>query len=150
MVSVALREGISETLDILNHMDRTYTDKIPKKFRDFLEQNQLEHYQSQLDHTQSLSEMNLQEKTKDILAVLYMNYWCNPQEKKDYIRLLNDNERKYQAWIREKYNPDNLFPKREPEPVQKAEEAKLDVAMVAYQETIFQRLWQKIKSFWKR
>ena len=32
MVSIELSEGISEALDILNHIDKAYTDKIPEKF----------------------------------------------------------------------------------------------------------------------
>ena len=41
MNSLEFREGITETLDILNHMDKSYTDKIPKKFKDFLEKNKI-------------------------------------------------------------------------------------------------------------
>ena len=36
MVSVEFSDGISETLDILNHMEKTYIDKIPRKFLEFL------------------------------------------------------------------------------------------------------------------
>ena len=35
MNSLEFSEGVTETLDILNHMDKSYTDKIAKKFKDF-------------------------------------------------------------------------------------------------------------------
>ena len=39
MISSSLAEGISETLDILNHIDKSYVEKIPLKFIKFLEEN---------------------------------------------------------------------------------------------------------------
>ena len=32
MINVEFSEGISETLDILNHLDKVYIDKIPEEF----------------------------------------------------------------------------------------------------------------------
>ncbi len=109
MGNIEFSEGISETLDILNHMDKLYTDKIPRSFKEFLENNKSANYISNLDHSKKINEMNLKEKTKDILATIYINYWCNPQQKVDYNNLLKQNERKYQDKLREKYNPDNIF-----------------------------------------
>ena len=84
MISVELREGISETLDILNHMDRIYVDKIPENFKKFLERNKSKTYIPKLDHSQKLNEMNLKEDTKDILATIYIHYWANLKEKAEY------------------------------------------------------------------
>ena len=35
MNSLEFSEGVTETLDILNHMDKSYTDKIPKNLKIF-------------------------------------------------------------------------------------------------------------------
>ena len=112
MVSVEFSESITETLDILSHMENAYIDKIPKKFMDFLEKNKSLEYKVQFDHSKKMSELNLKEKTKDILATIYMNYWCTPQEKSDYEKVLNNNEIIYQEELREKYSVDKLFEKR--------------------------------------
>ncbi len=110
MVSQELSEGISETLDILKHMDKEYIDKIPQKFKDFLEKNKSVNYIPNLDHSKKIDEMNLKNKTKDILAIIYLKYWCNSEKKLEYMKLLNENERKYQEYLKEKYNP-NIFRK---------------------------------------
>lgn len=117
MVSTSFSEGISETLDILNYMDKTYIDKLPEKFKVFLNKNKSTTYTPKLDHSKKINEMNLKEKTKDILATIYMNYWCTPKEKIDYEKLLKENEVKYQEELLEKYNPDNMFKKRNKEAI---------------------------------
>lgn len=109
MVSVNFSEGITETLDILNHMDKSYTDNIPERFKVFLEKNKSDSYIPNLDHSKKINEMNLKEKTKDILAILYMNYWCDSEQKSKYTSLIKQNEEKYQKELREKYDPNNIF-----------------------------------------
>ena len=109
MVNTQLKESISETLDILQHMDNVYIEKIPKEFTNFLYQNKSTDYIPNLDHTKKINEMNLKEQTKDLLAIIYMMYWCSEEERAEYIELLQKNEKKYQNEINEKYNPDKLF-----------------------------------------
>lgn len=113
MVSVEYSEAITEVLDILNHMKKVDTDKISKKFKKFLVQNQSTSYHPQLDHTKAIKDMELKEKTKDILAIIYSNYWCNEDEKLAFEKLLQENEKKYQKELREKYNPNNIFKEKE-------------------------------------
>ena len=64
MVSVRLAEGISETLDILKHIDKVYVEKIPLKFIEFLEKNKSKTYVSNIDHSKRLNELNLIKKRK--------------------------------------------------------------------------------------
>ena len=109
MVSIDFREGISETIEILKNMEKVYVDKISNSFMNFLENNKFENYKSNIDYSKNLNEIKLKEKTKNILAVIYMNYWCTNEEKLEYQKLLIKNERKYQEKLREKYNPDNIF-----------------------------------------
>ena len=154
MVSTEFSEGISETLDILNHMENTYIEKLPKKFIEFLEKNKSVEYISSLDHSKKINEMNLKEKTKDILAAIYMNYWCVSQQKTEYNKLLNQNEIKYQKCLREKYSTDNIFKKHTQsqsiiqDNVSK-EAVNSNVTMVEYKESFFRKFINKIKSIFK-
>ncbi len=109
MIRVELSEGISETLDILNHIDKIYVNKIPENFKRFLEKNKSKTYIPKLDHSKKLNEMNLKESTKDILATIYIHYWADLKEKAEYNNMLAKNEKKYQEELRKKYNPDDLF-----------------------------------------
>ena len=103
MVSKELSEGLSQLLEILNNMPTSLVEKIPKKFLEYIEVNKSITY---------VPVLPIKEKTKDLLAIIYMNYWCNEEEKKEYISILNENERRYQKLLKEKYNPDNIFKKK--------------------------------------
>ena len=101
--------AISEVLDILNHIEKEYVDKISSEFMECLHKNASKEYISNLDHTKTIKDMNLGIKTKTILAIIYEKYWCTPEEKKVFINHLIENEKEYQKKLRETYDPDNLF-----------------------------------------
>lgn len=145
MSSLEFSEGITETLDILNHMDKSYTDKIPKKFKDFLEKNKSDSYIPHLDHSKKIKEMNLKEKTKDILATIYMNYWCDAEQKENYIKTLKQNEEKYQKELKEKYSPDNIFKNKTQTMIQQEQPAQENVDLVEVKESFFTKFIKKLK-----
>ena len=142
MVSVEYGEAITETLDILKHTKKEDVDKISPKFMDFLKENALKTYNPELDHTKKIKDMNLQPKTKAILAIIYKKFWCDDNKKKEIDNTLKNNEIKYQEELRKKYNPDNIFKSKET----KVEAIEKSVAMVEYKEPIF----TKIKNWFKR
>ena len=145
MSSLEFSEGVTETLDILNHMDKSYTDKIPKKFKDFLEENKSDSYIPNLDNSKKIKEMNLKEKTKDILATIYMNYWCNAEQKENYIKTLKQNEEKYQEELKEKYNPDNIFKNKTQKTIQQEQPVQENVDLVEVKESFFTKFIKKLK-----
>ncbi len=148
MVNTEFSEGITEVLDILNHMEKSYIDKLPKKFKDFLDKNKSNSYIPNLDHSKKIKEMHLKEKTKDILATIYMNYWCNCEQKSNYAKVLKQNEEKYQEELRKKYNPHNLFKNNRIIQETKEEPITENVQMIKYkEENIFQKVLKKIKEF---
>lgn len=142
MVNVEFSEGISETLDILNHLDKVYTDKIPEKFKNFLDKNKSSSYIPKLDHSKKINEMNLKESTKDILTTIYIKYWATAEERSKYTKLLIENEKKYQEELRKKYNIDDLFKNKKT----KVETVENAVAMIEFKKSIL----TKIKSWFKR
>ena len=139
MVTVEFSEAITETLYILNHMKKIYRDKIPEKLMNFFEENKSKTYEIEFEYYKKLNEINLKEKTKDILAVIYMNYWITESEKNEYQKILINNEEKKQEKLRQKYNPDNLFKKQ-----QNIVENKVE--LVEYKQSIFKRFVNRIKS----
>lgn len=109
MINTNFSESISETLEVLKHMDKLYINKIPEKFKIFLEKNKDANYVPKLNFSKDLNELSLNELTKDILAVIYINYWCEIDQKKNYISLIKENEINYQKELRKKYNSYNMF-----------------------------------------
>lgn len=150
-----LNIGISEALDILHNTDSEYVNKIPKSFMEFLEKNKSANYKSNLDHSRKLNELNLKETTKDLLAIIYMNYWCTPEEKQEYVSVLKENEEKYQKELRKKYNPDNIFknnnqklqPTQNEVAVNNTNEISNNVSsMIEYKESFLKKIWNKLKN----
>ena len=148
MVSVEYSEAIVEILDILNNSDETIYNKIPKKLIEFWQRNKSETYKPNLDHSKKLTEMNLKEKTKSIIAMIYLNYLCDEDEKKETILILKNNENAYQKEIREKYNPDNIFKNTNKEVMT---EQNINITdMVKYKKSIILRIIDFIKRFLKK
>lgn len=143
--------GLTEVIDILKYMDKSYVEKIPKKFMQYMEENKSKTYIPNIDHTKSFEEAVLKEETKNILATIYLNYWCNPEEKEEYKRTLEENEKKYYQEMQEKYNPDNLF-KNEIKNEKKIETQKNNTVnniqnteMIEYKESFFKKIFNRIR-----
>ena len=145
-------EAITETLDILEHMDKKYTDCIPEKFKEFLENNKSKIYKPKFDHSKELKDLNLKEKTKNILSILYMKYWCSDEDKENYSKILKENEKNYQKEQRIKYNPDNLFKeknKKELKTETNIQENKKDIPVIIEKKSFWRKIIDSIKSVFK-
>ena len=148
MVSVEYSEAITEVLDILNHMKKVDLDKIPIKFKQFLVNNQSTNYHPKLDHTKEIKDMNLKEKTKSILAVIYSNYWCSNEKKKEFNNLIIENERKHQEKLKDKYSTENIFKKKEEKRIEEAVQENLPVKLEE-KESIFTKIIKFIKNIFR-
>lgn len=128
---------------ILNLMDEKYVNKIPEKLKNIFKEEKKFDYKPVIDTQKALNEQELQKGTLVILAMLCLNYWCDSEEEKqELIKAYSENERKNEAEIREKYNPDNLFKKRE--------EISANTQMIEYHEGVLTKIWNKIKYLFHR
>ena len=142
MESIEYGEAAIEVLDILKHTRKSDVEKISKEFIDFLKEISSETYKPELDHTKPIKEMGLQQKTQDILGIIYFKYWANEQEKKEFIAKLNKNEKKYQEEINRKYNVDVFATK-----TKHVEEVQIAVIQ---KENFIQKIINKIKNIFRR
>ena len=142
-----LYKAYAEVDEILSFMEDVYIDKIPKKLRELFKNERLEDYKTNIDPKIPLDEQKLQKKTFSILAMLNLNYWCEDEkEKQDLIAIYAENDRKKEE-LREKYNLDNLFKKKETAQKNTAE----NTVLVEYkEEKFFKKLIKKIMNFFKR
>ena len=109
MVSVEYSEAVVEVLGILQELEESDFNKIPTKIIKFFEDNKSTTYYPDIDYTDEVENLKLREKTKEILAGLYVDYLCPENEKEKYLEKLKQNEIKYQEKLKEKYNVDNIF-----------------------------------------
>lgn len=146
MVSLEYSEAMVEVLDILDNSEEGLYEKIPKTVIEFWKKNKSSTYKPNLDHSKTLNEMDLKEKTKDIITMIYLNYLCNDVERKNTVKVIEKNEQIYQEELMEKYNPNDIFKKRNQE---KVEENVKDLVVVKEKKFIFTKILNFIKKFFR-
>ena len=152
MVNVKYSIAMSEVLHYLKGIRQEDINKIPRNFMIFLEENASKKYICQFDYNKPLRELKLLDETRGIISTICLNYWCETEEqKKNYINRLNENERKYQEKLREKYTPDNIFKNQNVDTALVQEKAVFtEKAMVEYKKTIFNRIRNWFKNLFSR
>ena len=146
MLNQKYEEASVEVLDILNHMNIKDVSKVSKKFITFLNENASKEYISNLDYSKRLNDMDLKEETRGLLAIMYEKYWCPEDEKKDLQKKFYENEQKLQEELREKYNLDNIFNKKQENII---ETENIQTQLIEYKESFFIKFINKVKSFFK-
>lgn len=102
--------AITELLHFLKGFSDEEINKIPNKLMNFFKENADPTYECNFDYNANIEDLHLKDETYGLISMICYNYWCEtPEEKKQYLDLLTENEKKYQKQINEKYNPDNLF-----------------------------------------
>ena len=147
----SLSKAYAEVLLILSYMEQKYIDMIPKKLLELFNEEKDPNYQPDINPNTSLAEQNLQRKTLALLAMLNLNYWCKDEnEKQEMLKMYSENDKKIEAEMRERYNPDNLFKKREN--VEQNDEVKEECTdIIEYKEqNIFKKILNRIIKFFKR
>ena len=145
-------EAVGEVLQILKYTDKTLIDKIPKKLIEFWEENAIFNSKLEFENDNKIEKLDLKPKTKALIGMIYRNYWCDAEERKEYDKILLENEDKIQEEARRKYNPEEIFkPKQENsiEQITKIEE-KENINIVPYRENIFEKIIKMIKNIFKR
>lgn len=147
----SLSKSYTEVLLILSYMEQKYIDMIPKKLLELFNEEKDKNYQPNINPNISLAEQNLQKKTLALLAMLNLNYWCvDENEKKELLKMYSENDKKLETEMRERYNPDNLFKKKEK--VEQNDEAKEEsTEIIEYKEqNIFKKILNRIMKFFKK
>ncbi len=155
MFSNEYGEAAVEVLDILDNTNKADVEKIPSSFIKFLVDNASEDYRVNFDHSKTIDKLNLKEKTKEILGVIYINWWCNKKDQENYKEQIEEQERKRQEEIREKYDTNKIFENREKKKIcnetqEKIEQRNEMLAIVKDGGDIFKRVIDKIIRFFKK
>ena len=143
MENIEYSNSLYQINEILKYMEPNLKARIPKKFISYFENNKSQEYNWTIDKSQPLEKQDLLPTTKEILTVLYKEFICDDIEKIELEKTLSNNEIKYQEKLREKYNPDNIFEDRKSNP--KTEQIENENTSIAYKESFFSKLINKIK-----
>ena len=77
-----LRKSYSEVYEILNLMDSIYLHKIPDKVKELINNERDKEFKTNIATDIPLEKQELQRDTLTILAILYLNYWCESEQEK--------------------------------------------------------------------
>lgn len=145
MVSIVYANAMSEVLEYLKGIREEDLKKISPKFMKLLEENASKEYNPNIDYTRALVDLNLMDTSKAIISFICYKYWCeNDKQKKDFLNVLNENEKKFEEqW---KYINDNMFKsKKTMENNETIEENKLPIEIPEHI-----GLFERIKRFFKK
>lgn len=154
MVTKEFAEASAEINEIFKYLPKEEVEKIPSKLREFFKEVSSKDYVTNINPNMPLDKQQIKEKTKDIIALIYRNYWCSEEERKELDQKLIENDKKFEEELREKYNPDNIFKnnvtttkKEEPE----VKEEKIEQSLVPQQtEKWYQRFLDMVKRWFKK
>lgn len=140
-------KAFSEVEQIIKLMPETLQKKIPDRFKNIISTEKSQTYIPHIE--EPFEECNIMEETKIILAVIYRDFLCSKQEKKEI--KLKDSQKllEYEKELREKYNTDKLFKNKKESDVEY--ESKNETSMIIVQEEKwYKKIFNIIKNLFKR
>ena len=142
------RQAYSEIDEFLGLLSEEQRNEIPKKLRDFFKEEKDQEYFKNIDKDISIKDQNLKEETLAIIALLNLQYWCKDEEEKKRLQeIYAQNEKEYQDILYEKYNPNDIFKKKEETTIENNNKIKEKMQMVEYKDSVFKRIINKILNF---
>ena len=142
------RQAYSEIDEYLGLLSEEQRYEIPKKLRDFFKEEKDQEYFKNIDKDIPIKDQNLKEETLAIIALLNLQYWCKDEEEKKRLQeIYAQNEKEYQDMLYEKYNPNDIFKKKEGTTIENNNEIKEKMQMVEYKDSVFKRIINKILNF---
>lgn len=108
------RIAYAEIISFINLLPQEKKQKIPKSLIKYFKEEMDKDSKRELTTDISLENQNLKNATWDLIAILYLKYWCeDEEEKKELEQIYYENEKIYREEIKEKYNPEKIFSDRE-------------------------------------
>ncbi len=140
-----------EVYEILKNISKEDFEKIPQDIIRTIKNNMDNSYEYRLKENVVFEEQNVLQETKALLAIIYRDYWATDIERERIIAKEQYDKRIFEDELRKKYNPDNIFKKRNDFEKNVQENILTETAIVEYKEKKFiQRLFDKIKNLFKR
>lgn len=140
----------TEVFEVLSHMNKEVVMKIPYTILSTIKDNRDLNYISRIDKNDIFNPENLSEKAIAILAWLDLEYLASEESKKKKIKLYQENERKYQENLRNKYNPNDILKNRDritQEETKTSEEIRITIVQ---EKKWYQKIFTLIKNLLKR
>lgn len=146
-------EAFAEVNEIIKLMPIELVNKIPSKFREMIVEEKDKTYMP--DIKEPLEKCKLKNETIIILGLIYRDFLCLPEERKKLqekdAKELQEVQKAIEDEVRQKYNPDDLFKKRNQNNIEKTYNLEENNSMLVVQEQKwYQKIFNIIKGIFKR
>ena len=132
----------TEILNIIKKIGYEYSSKLPTKFIEYLMENSIEDEQNKYTGFDENGNIKVSPIAEEMLDYLNMEYWATEEEKKELLKIYENNEK----ILNEKYNYDNLFKNKKHINEEKKEETSLiTVPKKSKISIIFEKIKQLLK-----
>ncbi len=89
MQDVKYIQAATQVLEILKYMpQKDINRKIPKSFINFLQDISNKENIPKFNHELPINRLNINEQTKEILGFMYITWWSNEDERKEYKKII--------------------------------------------------------------
>ena len=159
--TIETKEMYSEVYAVLNLLGNSFITKLPPSLYSMIQEQKLDTYTPKYTMEIPLSKQNLKKQSVAMITLLQLKYWCrNDEERQNLKNILEENTRKNEQEMREKYSTDNLFKRKSTiqqndESVERSENIEEEqqerpTAMVEYKESFIRKIINIFKSIFKR
>ncbi len=140
-------KALKEVFVILNNSEKMIKESIPENFNNFISKNMDKEYTPKINFNDLHWEDTILEETQQILAVIYRDYLVSKEEREQLLREESEEEKRIEQELREKYNPDNLFKKKD----KKTNENEKNTDLIKIEEIKwYRKIINKIMSIFKK
>ena len=139
----------SEVYSVLNLLDEDDLKRIPEDILFFIKAN-IDEDVDYMDKNQSLDEIKITRDAEDMLMLLTYHYLCDDTEKVEVNKIMEENEKKHQEELKEKYNPDNVF-NNVKSPEEQSNSSTIETSeIIVTKESFISKIINKLKGFFKK
>lgn len=139
--------ALKEVYVILENSESNIKEKIPENFKNFIVKNMDNEYNPHIDFNNQNWENNILEETQQILAIIYRDYLVSKEEREILLKEESEEEKRIEKELREKYNSDNIFKKKE----KNVEEKDEGIILIKTEKiTWYKKIINKIISLFKK
>lgn len=139
-----------ETLEVLKYFDAEFTSKISKSFLDSLKElSSRSKAKVEIDVNKKLINQNISEESKNLISIIYYNYFADENEKKKIIKIWKENEKEFPEKVKKIYDANEIFNKKIKNSNTKIDEIKGELPVISKKNWI-EKIIEKIKNLFRK
>lgn len=152
MINTEYREALVEVLEIIDHLEEDEKSEIPSEIVEFYEKNKSKTYIPNINFEEGdISKYNIKNKTREILAGIYIDYLCDDEKKKsEYIKKLRNNEYNYEEKKKKSFDQNTIFKNKQTQDLKNEQIQDTKSMIKVEKQGWFSKILNKIKKILKK